>query len=307
MDRTELPDSDLDLLERFATVLEFERRLSPRTVDAYTRDLTDFAVFLAESGGQFTCPTRTDVSAFLGALDQRNLSARTRSRKLSAIRGYCRYLLREGVINEDPVDRTSNPKLPRSLPKPLPAELVDRLLDAPDTSTPLGLRDRCMLECLYASGLRVSELVALTTHQVNREKRFLIILGKGGKERAVPFGQTFAQWLDRYLLEGRPAIARSVSSDALFITSRGGPMTRQQFWNRIKTCARAAGIRQTVSPHVLRHSFATHLIENGADLRSVQMMLGHSDISTTQIYTEVTRERLRSVVDRHHPLGDDNG
>jgi integrase/recombinase XerD len=204
---------------------------------------------------------------------------------------------------DDPTADLESPKLPRSLPKTLSEEEVEQLLGAPDVETPQGLRDRAMLETLYASGLRVSELVGLKTLQVSLDMNVIRILGKGSKERLTPLGEEASDWIARYQREARPVLLRARRSDALFVTARGGPMTRQSFWSLVKRHALAAGIRQPISPHTLRHAFATHLINHGADLRVVQMLLGHADISTTQIYTHVARERLKALHRKHHPRG----
>lgn len=300
---TELATGDARRLERFEDRLLLERRLSPRTAAAYLGDVRELCAFLAARGRSAIEADATDLAAWISALAERGLAARSRARKLSAVKRFYSMLLAENQLAHNPTEELSGPKLPKALPKAIAVADVDRLLAAPSEDTPLGLRDRAMLEFLYATGVRVSELVSLRLPQIQRERRFVVVFGKGGKERAVPFSQTAASWLDRYLLEARPKLLAGIRSDAVFVTARGAPMTRQQFFNRVRLHAKAAGIRSKLSPHVLRHSFATHLIEHGADLRAVQAMLGHADIVTTQIYTAVTRERLRRVVEEHHPLG----
>lgn len=293
------------LLRRFEDYLTLERRLSPRSVSAYLADLEDAFGWVATQRGRTPETLREDdLRRWLADLDARSLGARSRARKLSALRACFRWMLRDERRADDPTAGLQSPKLPRSLPKALSLDEVDRLIAAPDTSTPLGLRDRTMLETLYASGLRVSELVSLRLENVLREERVFVVTGKGDKQRPVPFGRSCGEWLDRWLREGRPLLLRGTRSADLFVTRRGGAMTRQQFWNRIKAVARQAGIdARRIHPHVLRHSFATHLLEHGADLRAVQAMLGHADIATTEIYTKVTRERLRQLVEDRHPLG----
>jgi integrase/recombinase XerD len=222
---------------------------------------------------------------------------------LSSVRRFYRYLVREGIVTTDPSAEVDSPKLGRSLPKSLTEDQVVKLLQAPDTATALGLRDRAMLELLYATGLRVSELVSLGLSQLNLNAAVVRVVGKGNKERLVPFGEEAQTWLGKFLAQGRGALLGEHLSAALFPTVRGAPMTRQAFWYAIKRYARQAGLERAPSPHTLRHAFATHLLNHGADLRVVQMLLGHADLSTTQIYTQVARERLKSLHARHHPRG----
>jgi integrase/recombinase XerD len=299
----ELSDVHRNLLRRFVDHILLERRHSPRTASAYESDLRAWLHFLEARKVSALAADEQAVRDYLAELDLLGLKPRSRSRKLSAIRAFCRLWLAEERMAQDPTAAIVTPKLPRALPKVLSIADVDRLLAAPEVDTPLGLRDRTMLECLYATGLRVSELVQLELPQIVREERYLVVVGKGGKERAVPFGRACADWLDRYLAVGRPALRPLPRTPAVFIGRHGGPMTRQQFWKRLRRYARSAGIRVPLSPHGLRHSFATHLVERGADLRSVQLLLGHTDISTTQIYTAVSSDHLRQTVDVHHPLG----
>lgn len=243
---------------------------------------------------------RRDLGRYLRSLSARGLSSRSSFRALSALRGFYGYASLHLHLEEDPTTDVASPRLPLLLPKALSEKDVESLLAAPDDATPLGLRDRAMLELLYASGLRVSEIVSLPKERVDLPERILRVTGKGERDRLVPFGRSAADWLRRYVSEVRPALDRK-GSPALFLTPRGGPMTRQRFWQLIEKYGRKARIRGKLSPHSLRHSFATHLLEHGADLRALQMMLGHSDISTTQIYTQVSRSRLRRVYDEFHP------
>jgi len=230
------------------------------------------------------------------------LSAET-SRLVSALKRFFQFALREGLRGDDPASGLDSPKLPRTLPKSLSEEEVEALLAAPDVSSAQGLRDRAMLETLYASGLRVSELVTLKTVQASLDMGVVRVLGKGSKERLTPLGEEAVSWIARYQREARPQLLGARKSDALFVTGRGGPMTRQAFWGLVKRHAATAGIKRDISPHTLRHAFATHLINHGADLRVVQLLLGHADISTTQIYTHVARERLKALHRKHHPRG----
>jgi len=246
---------------------------------------------------------RQDVLDYLAQRVNAGARSRTTARLLSSLRRFYQYLLREGLIQGDPSAQIDAPKLGRPLPKALTEADVESLLQAPDVSRLLGLRDRAMLELLYASGLRVSELVNLQVPQLNMRQGVLRVVGKGNKERLVPLVEEAAEWLQRYLEEGRPALLRGRPTDGLFVTQRGAAMTRQAFWYLIKRYARQAGIAAGLSPHGLRHSFATHLLNHGADLRVLQMLLGHSNLSTTQIYTHVARERLKGVHAAHHPRG----
>lgn len=298
---SEGPVQALPLVERFLDALWMERGLSANTLAAYRSDLLSFCGWLQEGGGDVLAAGRGDVMAYLGAGP--GLSSRTRSRRLSSLRRFFQYLARERLIQADPCSRVPAPRLGRPLPKSLSEGEVERLLDAPAVSEPLGLRDRAMLEVLYATGLRVSELVTLEIGQINQRQGVVRITGKGNKERLVPLGEEALDWLSRFLREGRLQILGGQLSNAAFPTHRGGPMTRQAFWHTIKRYALKAGIRTPLSPHTLRHAFATHLLNHGADLRVVQMLLGHADISTTQIYTHVARARLKDLHAVHHPRG----
>ncbi len=263
-------------------------------------DLVAFGRHLRERGVEAGAVTRADLGRYLSSLRARGLNARSASRALSAVRGFYGFAAAHLGFRDDPTADVVNPKTGLSLPKSLTEEEVEALLGSPDASTPLGLRDRAMLELLYASGLRVSEIVALPIDAVDREAGILRVRGKGGKERLVPFGKSAARWLDRYLASARPGLDRR-RSPSLFLSARGAAMTRQRFWQLIEGYGRASGIRTRLTPHRLRHSFATHLLEHGADLRALQMMLGHADIATTQVYTQVSRSRLQKVYDRYHP------
>jgi len=287
------------LVDRYLDHLAVERGLSGNTVAAYRRDLERLGEALEERGRSVLTATPADLSAHVRALRHQGLSPRSIARALSSARGFFAHLVVEGDRGDDPAADLEAPKLLSRLPRVLSEEQVEALLEAPDVSTGLGLRDRAMIETLYASGLRVSELVSLRLAQLRLDQGILMAFGKGSKERIVPVGESAERWLGRYFRESRPALERG-RSDAVFLSRLGAAMTRQAFWQTLKRHARAAGVRD-VSPHVLRHSFATHLLEHGADLRAVQMMLGHSDISTTQIYTHIHQHRLRGLYERFHP------
>lgn len=280
--------------------LAVERGLSPASVSAYRADLGAFGRFLAQKRIESSKAARADLGRYMASLRARGLSARSASRALSAVRGFYAFAAAHLGFAEDPTSDMANPKIGLALPKSLRESDVEALLEAPDTKTPLGLRDRAMLELLYASGLRASEIVGLPREAVDLEAGILRVSGKGGKQRIVPFGRSAARWLVRYLESARPGLDRRRSA-SLFLSARGQAMTRQRFWQLIEAYGRAAGIRARLAPHALRHSFATHLLEHGADLRALQMMLGHADIATTQIYTQVSRSRLRRVYDEFHP------
>ena len=300
-----LSESDARLLDRFSDGLWLNDGLARNTLDAYRRDLAQFVAWLRESQGKALLETApADLQRHLAwQVETRHAKPRTTGRLVSSLRRFFQFALREGLRTDDPAADLDSPKLPRSLPKVLSESEVEGLLAAPDPATPQGLRDRAMLETLYASGLRVSELVGLKVVQVSLDMGVVRILGKGAKERLAPLGEEAVSWIERYRREARPALLGPRKSDALFVTARGGPMTRQAFWGLVKRHARAAGIPREISPHTLRHAFATHLINHGADLRVVQLLLGHADISTTQIYTHVARERLKAIHRKHHPRG----
>ncbi len=289
-------------VDKFLTHLELERNLSSHTLEAYARDLRDFQTFLQKEGGGTPEEAGTeDILRFLEELKRRGLSSRTLARKLSALKSFYRFLELEERIEHNPLHLIEGPRLPRNLPKVLSVEEVERLLSAPDLSTPQGLRDRAMLETLYATGMRVSELVRLTFAQLNLSAGFVRIFGKGKRERLVPLGDLAREYLERYLREARPVLCGGKETPYVFLNRKGAPLTRQRFWQIIRDYARQAGITREISPHVLRHSFATHLLQGGADLRSVQMMLGHASLSTTQIYTHLDLRNLRAVHEKHHP------
>lgn len=289
------------LLDQFCDALWLEDGLSRSTLESYRRDLKLFAEWLAKRGNELLAATRADCQAYLAYQVAKAAKARTTSRQLSSLRRFYQYLMRERKITLDPTLDIDSPQLPRSLPASLSEREVEALLAAPDVSDAFGIRDRAMLEVLYASGLRVSELVALDNAQVQLDMGVVRIFGKGNKERIVPLGEEACDWILRWRAARRSMGLQQ--SSALFVTQRGGPMTRQAFWYLIKRHALRAGIAKPLSPHTLRHAFATHLINHGADLRVVQMLLGHADISTTQIYTHVARERLKELHRAHHPRG----
>lgn len=290
-------------LDRFIDVLWLEDGLSPNTLSAYRRDLSALACWLGEHGGvPLAQAQEVDVQGYMAA---RHAESRPSSvgRRLSVFRRFYRWAVREGLCAQDPTLRMDAPRQRMRLPGTLTEQQVERLLAAPDVLDTLGLRDRAMLELLYASGLRVSELVTLRTVQLGLNEGVLRVTGKGSKERLVPFGQEAGEWLQRYLDGARGQILGERVSEALFVTAQGQGMSRQMFWKLIRKYAIVAGIHQHLSPHTLRHAFATHLLNHGADLRVVQMLLGHADISTTQVYTHVARERLRQLHAQHHPRG----
>jgi len=293
--------NDNEEIDLFIDALWLESGLSKNTLSAYRSDLNRFVKFL--EGKALLGVSQSDIQKFLGLLLAQNTKSSSSARILSTLRRFYRYQIRQNQISSDPCAQVLSPKQGRPLPKTMSEQQVADLLNAPDTKSPLGLRDRAMLETLYATGLRVSELVKLTLLEANLEMGLVRIIGKGSKERLVPLGEQAVLWLRNYLATGRPDLLGRKSSDAMFVTARGGAMSRQAFWYLIKKHAQRAGINQDLSPHTLRHAFATHLINHGADLRSVQMLLGHADLSTTQIYTHIARERLQSMHEKHHPRG----
>src|SRR5260221_2699273 len=292
-------------LDRFADGLWVNDGLARNTLESYRRDVTQFAAWLAAHHGKALLEAgAADLQRHLAwQVETKRAKPRTTGRMVSSLRRFFQFALREGLRKDDPAVDLDSPKLPRSLPRSLSEAEVESLLEAPDVSTAQGLRDRAMLETLYASGLRVSELVGLKSGQVSIELNVVRVLGKGSKERLTPLGEEAAAWIARYQREGRPEILSGRKCDALFVTARAAPMTRQSFWAIVKRLAARAGIRRPISPHTLRHAFATPLINHGADLRVVQLLLGHADISTTQIYTHVARERLKALHRKHHPRG----
>jgi integrase/recombinase XerD len=296
--------ADLAEIDNFCDALWLEDGLAKATLNSYRSDLSRLALWLANNAHEPLLDVReTTLTGFIAQL-ARQTRATSQARYLSTLRRFYRWQLGRGRIVADPTLKLANPSRPSRLPKVMSEKQVEALLDAPDLETPLGLRDRAMLETIYATGLRVSELVGLRLHEVSLADGVLRALGKGSKERLVPLGQLAIEWIKRYLNEARPDILNGQQSDDLFVTSRGSAMTRQAFWQLIKRYALIAGIApEKLSPHVLRHAFATHLLNHGADLRVVQLLLGHADISTTQIYTHVARERLKSLHAVHHPRG----
>ncbi len=295
--------ADQHLVQAFSDAIWLEDGLAKNTREAYGRDLTLLARWMAEQGAA-TLLDATEVTLRTYMLARHDASrATTFNRRLAVFRRFYRWALRERMIEADPTLRLDSARQPLRVPKVLSEAQVEALLAAPDVTQPLGLRDRCMLELMYASGLRVSELVSMNAVQLSLSEGLVRVSGKGAKERLVPFGQTAHLWLTRYLAESREQILNGQVAPALFVTARGGPMTRQMFWTLVKKHALQAEVRVPLSPHTLRHAFATHLLNHGADLRSVQLLLGHADISTTTIYTHVARERLRSLHAAHHPRG----
>jgi len=296
--------TDEGLLDEFGDALWLEDGLSRNTLDSYRRDLRLFSTWLlADRGKSLLQVQRLDLLDYLAYRFRRRARPRSAARLLSSLKRFYRYSTRENRIQSDPTLQLESPKLPRSLPKILTENDVEALLAAPNVQTPLGLRDRAMLETLYASGLRVSELVTMSLAQLSHDMGVVRVSGKGNKERLVPVGEESLSWVRRYMDQARPDILAGRQADALFVTLRGASMTRQAFWYLIRRYANQAGIRREISPHTLRHAFATHLLNHGADLRVVQMLLGHADISTTQIYTHIARERLKQLHARHHPRG----
>jgi integrase/recombinase XerD len=291
-------------LDQFLHYLVVEKGLSQKTLEAYSHDLNRWMGFLNAKGiHDVLNVSPSDVKAFLMALRTQKLSNKTVVRNLVAIRTFFRFLMQEGILETNPVEHLESPKLSKTLPDVLSLKEVEKLLEEPPWQTPLGVRDRAMLEILYATGMRVSELVKLPLNQVNLEGGYVLLYGKGSKERVVPLGGEAIKWVTRYLKTSRGNLTKGREVPYLFVNRSGKGLSRQMFWKLIKAYGRKAGIRKKITPHLLRHSFATHLLARGADLRSVQMMLGHADISTTQIYTHVTGERLKKVHQKHHPRG----
>ena len=288
------------LIDRFINYLKIERGLSDNTIEAYGRDLAGFSRFLERRDLSPTQVSRDQIVEYVRSLKD-TLSVRSVARNLSAIRMFFRFLVSEGHLHDNPARLLESPRMARKLPNILSADEVKKLLACPDLSEPLGLRDRAMLELLYATGLRVSELVGLKTSSIHLEAGYIRTLGKGAKERVVPIGHKAIEAVEDYLSNGRRALLQDHDRPHLFLNFRGRPLTRQGFWKIIKQYGRTAGIKKEITPHMLRHSFASHLLEAGADLRAVQVMLGHEDIATTQIYTHVARDRLRELHEKCHP------
>ena len=303
MNQNNLSINNQAILDEFIDRIWLEEGLARNTLDSYRQDLAQFAAWLEKDAAKDLLQVEQfDIQRYL-AFKFPVSKPRSISRLIASLRRLYRFALRENKIAQDPSLQIESPKLPRSLPKSLSEEDVESLLGAPNLDDPIGLRDRAMLELLYASGLRVSELVSVKVTEVSLSEGVVRVTGKGSKTRLVPMGEVAVDWLTRYLKEARPAILEKRLSDSMFVTQRGAAMTRQAFWYLIKRYALLAGIHKPMSPHVLRHAFATHLLNHGADLRVVQMLLGHSDISTTQIYTHVARERLKQLHTAHHPRG----
>ncbi len=302
-DKPQVGESQQAVIEAFLDALWMERGLSDNTLVAYRTDLQGLGRCLAQRGSTLLDATREELLSYLAQRVNNGARARSTARLVSSLRRFYQYQVREGRLQADPSARIETPKLGRGLPKALTEHDVEALLNAPAVATPLGLRDRAMLEVLYACGLRVSELVGLPVSQVNLRQGVVRVLGKGAKERLVPMGEVAVEWIESYLAHSRAELIKGQQSDALFVTQRGAGMTRQAFWQLVKRYARQADIKVDFSPHTLRHSFATHLLNHGADLRALQMLLGHSNLSTTQLYTQVARERLKSVHAAHHPRG----
>ena len=294
---------DTQLLDQFLDGIWLESGLSVNTLAAYRADLLAFQIWLAKKGLTLEQVTRADLLAYLAANVRAGLSPRSSARHLSTLRRFYRYLLIQGLTQADPTADVRSPVIGRPLPKNISEQGVEKLLSTPPRGTALGSRDRAMLETMYASGLRVSELVGLTLNELDLTTGLVRVVGKGGRERIVPLGEEASESLREYLGQARSDLLKAQLTDAVFVTRRGGPMTRQAFWQLIKRYAQQAGIGAEFSPHSLRHAFATHLLNHGADLRSVQMLLGHTDLSTTQIYTHVARARLQSLHGTHHPRG----
>ena len=291
------------IIDQYLDAIWLEKGLSENSLSSYRRDLTQVALWLQARNTTLKLCPREMIQLYLGWRVQERLKASSTARMLSCLRGFYRYLLREELIAENPVLLIDSPKKAKALPKTLTEQDVIALLQAPELDDPVQYRDRAMLEVLYATGLRVSELVGLQIHEINLVQGVVRVMGKGGKERLVPLGEEAITWVSHYLKHVRPELMGDAVSDVLFPSRRAQQMTRQTFWHRIKRHAVVAGIEKPLSPHVLRHAFATHLLNHGADLRVVQMLLGHSDLSTTQIYTHVAQHRLQSLHQQHHPRG----
>ncbi len=297
-------DHDDPAIDRFIDSLWSQKGLAELTLAAYQQDLRQFSRWLTKQGVQLIDADQASIQRYLAKRFDGGASARSNARLLSTLKQYYRHLIRNGERQDNPTALISAPRIHRSLPQTLTENDIDKLLDAPDLESPYGMRDRCMLELMYSSGLRVSELVGLRLNQVNTNLGLVRLIGKGNKERVVPVGEEALHWLSIYVKQARPSLqqARSIN-DALFLSSRGSGITRQAFWQNIKKYLLKAGVKTVFSPHSLRHAFATHLLNHGADLRTVQMLLGHSSLSTTQIYTHIAQERLASIHAEHHPRG----
>ena len=289
------------MIDTYLAYLRDVRRMSPNTVENYARDLAQLGAFAERTGKAIEALDRRDLESFVRDLMASGLSPRSVARTVACVRGFYRFVAIEQKLLENPADDLRSPRAWAALPKSISLEDIDRLLAQPDTATPLGLRDKALIEVLYATGLRVTELLTLRAGDLNIEEGYLTCIGKGDKQRMVPMGHDAAAWVTKYLQSGRPQLVKKRASPWLFVNSRGGPLSRVGFWKLLKEYGKAAGIGRGLSPHTLRHSFATHLLERGADLRMIQVMLGHADLSTTQIYTHVLEARLRAVYEKFHP------
>jgi integrase/recombinase XerD len=290
-----------DVVNAYLDHLRVERRLADHTLESYARDLRVLAAYAAGAGRAIEALDRPALEQFVRGQRTRGLSPRSTARLVASVRGFYRFLVLDRRLNGSPADDLRSPRAWPALPKCLSLDDVDTLIAQPDVSTPLGLRDRAMIELLYATGLRVTELVGVRLNDLHLEEHYLTCIGKGRKERLVPIGDQASRWIRTYQADARRELLNGRASPRLFLNARGGPLSRVGFWKILKQHARRANLPRTVSPHVLRHSFATHLLERGADLRAIQLMLGHADLSTTQIYTHVLEARLRTVYDRFHP------
>ena len=295
--------NDQILIDQFLDTIWLESGLSQNTLSAYRSDLEQYAIWIYKSKYKLSTAGRAQILNYLGYCVANGVAARSSSRRLSSLRRFYQYMNREGRIDSDPTSDVESPIVGSYLPETLSERAVEKLLEAPDTNTALGIRDRTMLEALYASGLRVSELVTLTRSELDETAGLVRVIGKGQHERIVPLGEECLNWVCFYLDGARNAILNGKTSDSIFITKHGGPISRQRFWQLIKYYGKRAGIGEHLSPHTLRHAFATHLLNHGADLRSFQMLLGHANLSTTQIYTHVATARLQSLHASHHPRG----
>jgi integrase/recombinase XerD len=292
------------LVDEYLNYLAIEKGVALNTLEAYSRDLNSYTGFMEGRGATAVSEiTPRDVVAFLGDLRSRGLTANSVNRTLAAIRGFHKYLIGERKIDYNPVAHIELAKVWMRLPETLTMAEMDRLIEQAAFDSPLGMRDRAMLELMYATGVRVSELISITMNSINWQVGYIIVIGKGNKERIIPVGQSALSFTSRYINEGRPSLVKRSMTNILFVNRSGQGLTRQGFWKIVKKYATKAGLANKVHPHTFRHSFATHLLEGGADLRSVQVMLGHSDIATTQIYTHVTRERLKDIHKKYHPRG----
>jgi len=289
------------IIKQFLDYLNVEKGLSLNTIDSYRSDLIRFFEYIKKNNLEWESMRRQDIEIYLNETQTEGISTSTLSRYISSLRSFYKFALLEDIISHSPVEEIELPKKIKRLPQFLNSDEVERLLNAPDRATPVGLRDAAMLELLYATGERVSEIIRLKMEDINLDEGYLLCTGKGEKQRLIPFGDNAADLLERYITDARPFFIKKSSSPYLFLTIRSGPLSRKTFWKIMKDYRLKTGIKKQFSPHTLRHSFATHLLENGADLRSVQLLLGHSDISTTQIYTHINQRRMKKMYDQYHP------